>query len=171
MFMVVLAQAVGRWTPDLARSSIRNRPCDRTESIGCQGGKMSAVRRVLEVVAGAVSVVAVGATPALAAPVNSPKTEEFPVTCPSGPVVVVAPPGNGDFTPGFLVGTHQVFIPYRFVFLATDASGNVLEQGTDEKRAPIPSGAITCTFGGTFTEGDITITFTGSATGVIRGKP
>src|SRR4028118_1017238 len=80
------------------------------------------------------------AAPATAAPVNSPERgEPFAVACPSGDVAVVPAPGNGNWTPGFIVGTHQVFVPYRFTFSQTGE-----EPFTVSKRAQLPRGAITC---------------------------
>jgi hypothetical protein len=132
---------------------------------------MNTSRRLVAVLAGSASAAALVAAPAMAAPVKSPQAETIQVSCPSGPVAVVPAPGNGNWTPGFIVGTHQLLIPYRFVFTVTDASGTVIESETDAKSAPIPASAITCTFGETFTEDGQTFTFTGTVTGVVRGKP
>jgi hypothetical protein len=110
------------------------------------------------------------AAPAVAAPVNSPKAEQpFTVSCPGGDVAIVPAPGNGDFTPGFIVGTHKLLIPYRFEFTLT-AGGQTFTE-TESKKAPIPANAITCTATGTFTEDGTTFTFTVSVVGVVRGKP
>jgi hypothetical protein len=39
------------------------------------------------------------------------------------------------------------------------------------KKAPLPADAITCTFEGTFGEGDFMVTITGTAVVVQRGAP
>jgi hypothetical protein len=132
---------------------------------------MSTGRRLVAVLAGSASAGALVAAPAMAAPVNSPQAETIQASCPGGNVAIVPAPGNGDWTPGFIVGTHRVVIPYRFVFTVRDASGAVVESDTQAKSAPIPRGAITCTFAETFTEDGQTFTFTGTVTGVVRGKP
>ena len=67
------------------------------------------------------------AWPAAAASVNAPGVREITATCPGGLVDVVAP-GHGEWNPAFSEGTHQVFIPYSFVFTVTDADGTVIEQ-------------------------------------------
>jgi hypothetical protein len=94
------------------------------------------------------------------------------ITCPGlGTFDAVTPPtGQGaSFSPAFTAATHQVFIPYQ-------VSGTVVtSEGTftfnDVKAAPIPADAITCTFEGTFGEGDFMVTITGTAVVVQRGAP
>jgi hypothetical protein len=39
------------------------------------------------------------------------------------------------------------------------------------KKAPVPADAMTCTFEGSFTEGDVTATISGTAVVVLRGQP
>jgi hypothetical protein len=74
-----------------------------------------------------------------------------------------------DFPPAFTAATHQVFIPYHL-------SGTIVtSEGTftfdDAKNAPIPADAMTCTFEGTFGEGEFMVTITGTAVVVQRGAP
>jgi hypothetical protein len=136
------------------------------------GGEiMRTIRRLLAVAAGSAAIAALGATPGMAAPVNAPGVQSIPATCPSGEVVIVPPPGGGQWTPGFLEGTHQLLIPYQFVFVVTDSSGAVVESSTETKGASVPAGAITCTFSETFTEGGETFTVDGQVLAVVRGKP
>jgi hypothetical protein len=107
----------------------------------------------------------------MAAPVNAPGVVSIPATCPGGEVVIVPPPGGGQWTPGFLEGTHQLLIPYQFEFVVTDSSGTVVDSFAETKGAPIPEGAITCTFSDTVTEDGETFTVTGEVVAVVRGKP
>ena len=66
-------------------------------------------------------------------------------------------PGHGEWNPAFIDGTHQVFIPYSFVFTVTDADGTVIDNETVAKAAKPPADAITCTYGEEFIEngGDV----------------
>jgi hypothetical protein len=107
----------------------------------------------------------VGST-AVAAPTGGP---EFTVNCNGDEFTVVTPPGQGAFTPAFVVGTHQVFIPYRVTGTVT-VNGNV-ETFDDVKPAPVPASAVSCTFEATFTEGGQTATVEGTALVVQRGAP
>jgi hypothetical protein len=129
------------------------------------------VRRLATAIVTTAAVAAVGA-PAFAAPVNAPNTESFPVNCPAlgGSVVILVPPGNGNFSPGFIVGTHQVVVPYKFVFTLS-SGGTVLHTETIAKKAPLPAGAFVCTFSGSETQDGVTTTFSGVVTAVLRGKP
>jgi hypothetical protein len=109
------------------------------------------------------------AAPAVAAPVNSPRSEQFTLSCPGGDVAIVPAPGNGIFTPGFIVGTHKLLIPYRFTLTAT--GGGQIFTKVNAKKAPVPANASTCTSTSTFTEDGVTYTSTFAVTGVVRGKP
>lgn len=128
---------------------------------------MKPIRSIIAV-ATAAAAVAVAASPAAAAPVNSPRAEELIATCPGGDVAIVPAPGNGTFTPGFFVGTRQLLVPYRFTFTFSDGEETITE--TVSKKAPLPRGAITCTFSETIEEDGQVFTFSGSVVGVVRGK-
>jgi len=129
---------------------------------------MAGRRWKLVAMAGVATVIGlVGAAPAGAAPT---KGTTFEVTCPGmGTFDVVTPPGNGAFTPAFIVGTNQVFIPYQVTGTVT-VDDEVVEEFDDVKRAPLPSNAITCTFTATVEEDGAEIEVSGTATGVIRGR-
>jgi hypothetical protein len=117
------------------------------------------------VVAAATLIVAAPSS-AGAAPANGP---EFTVTCPGeDPFTVVTPPGNGAFTPAFIEGTRQVAIPYQVTGTVT-VDGQVVDSFNDVKKAPTPANAVTCSFEGTFTEGDMTATVAGTVVVVLRG--
>jgi len=136
------------------------------------GGEiMRAIRRLLAVTASSAAIAALVATPGLAAPVNAPGVAPITATCPGGDVAIVPPPGHGQWTPGFLEGTHQLLIPYQFAFEVTDSSGAVVDSFTDTKGASIPEGAITCTFSNTVTQDGQTFTVNGQVVAVVRGKP
>ena len=53
----------------------------------------------------------------------------------------------------------------------TDADGTVIDNETVAKAAEPPADAITCTYGEEFIEDGETVTFVGTVTGVIVGKP
>jgi hypothetical protein len=112
----------------------------------------------------------VGTPAAVAAPSIPGGT--LSVTCPGlGTFDVVTPPTseNADFTPAFNAATHQVFVPYQLS--GTITSGGESFTFQDVKNAPVPAEAITCTFEGTFGEGDFIVTITGTAVVVQRGAP
>jgi hypothetical protein len=121
-------------------------------------------------VAAAAAVSLVGSPAAVAAPTVPGGT--LTVTCPGmAPFDIVTTPSSefADFPPAFTAATRQVFIPYHL-------SGTIVtSEGTftfdDVKPAPVPSDAITCTFEGTFGEGDFMVTITGTAVVVLRGAP
>lgn len=109
---------------------------------------------------------------ASAAPSSSPQTVPIESSCPAlgeGTFTIAPPPGNGDWTPGFIVGTDQVLVPYVFTFTFSD--GTTTETETTAKKGPLPAGSVTCTFGETFVEDGVTYTFVGTATGPLRGRP
>jgi hypothetical protein len=131
---------------------------------------MSSRRRL--VLAGAAAAataaaVVMAAPSAGAAPANGPT---FTVTCPVpvGTVTVTTPPGNGAFTPAFIAGTQQLFIPYEVTGEVT-VGGEVVETFSDVKKAPTPANAVTCTFTATFTESGTTATVSGTVVAVLRG--
>jgi hypothetical protein len=130
------------------------------------------VKRLLAIVCGATvaaTTLMVGGPTALAAPAEG--GVEFTVNCPGlDEFVVVATPGDAPFAPVFIPGTHQLFIPYQLTGTVT-VDGQVVEEIDDAKTAPLPADAIACTFEGTITEGDVTVTLAGTAVVVQRGAP
>ncbi len=132
---------------------------------------MKTVRRLAAVVVTTACAAAFHAMPALAAPVNAPGVQEFTVTCPGGDVVVVVPPNDSPFTPGFTVGTHELFVPYSVMFELTDDEGNVLFNETVAKKKPVPDDAVTCRLTDSFIENGEEITFSLTVVGKFVGKP
>jgi hypothetical protein len=135
------------------------------------GRIMNTTRRLVAALAGSVTVAILAATPALAAPVNAPGVIRIPGTCADGEVVIVPPPSNGSWTPGFIEGTHQLVIPYEFTFVVRDSSGTIVDTTTETKPAPVPADAITCTFSQTVIEDGETFTVEGTVIAVVRGAP
>ena len=136
---------------------------------------MSIKRRRLPILLGATTAAVaaalmVGSPAAVAAPTVPGGT--LTLTCP-GLVTfdVVTPPTseNADFTPAFVAATHQLFVPYQLS--GTITAGGETFTFNDVKKAPLPADAITCTFNGTFGEGDFMVTITGTAVVVQRGAP
>jgi hypothetical protein len=137
---------------------------------------MSIKRGRLPILLGAVTAAVaatlmVGSPAAVAAPTIPGGT--LTVTCPDlGTFDVVTPPTseNADFTPAFAAATHRLFIPYAVSGTVT-VTGEEPSTFEDIKKAPVPADAMTCTFEGTFGEGDFTVTITGTAVVVVRGAP
>jgi hypothetical protein len=135
------------------------------EALVAVGMRGSAVPAVLGALAAAAALVA---PPAFAAPVHWPNFQQVSLTCP-GRTAAVITPGNGDFTPGFVLGTGQLLIPYRFVYTIT--GGGETFTVTRAKKAPAPSDAVACTFGESITQGGTAYTVDAIVTAEIRGKP
>jgi uncharacterized Zn-binding protein involved in type VI secretion len=118
--------------------------------------------------AAAAATLMVGSPTALAAPTTG---VEFTVNCPGlNEAIVVGTPGDAPFAPVFIPGTHQLFIPYQITGTITGVPGGPFPI-EDIKKAPLPADAIACTFEGTITEGDVTVTLAGTAVVVQRGAP
>jgi hypothetical protein len=135
---------------------------------------MSIKRRRISVLCAAAAAAAAvslsGSPAAVAAPLVPGGT--LTVTCPGlGTFDVVTPPtGQGSsFSPAFSAATHAVFIPYEVSGTIVSAEGTFTFD--DVKQAPVPSDAMTCTFEGTFGEGEFMVTITGTAVVVQRGAP
>jgi hypothetical protein len=107
-------------------------------------------------VAGLAGVALLGGAPASAAPLQSPNT--FGADCPGfGVIQVVGTPSNGHFTPGFVVGTHALGVPYVLEFAG---------QPVEAKPAPVPADAVRCAIlapDGTTVVGYVTV--------AVHGKP
>jgi hypothetical protein len=95
--------------------------------------------------------------------VADPKTEIIPITC-GGQVVEVAVNGNGDFTPGHLVGGTSVYvvqsIDATFTFTTTD--GQTFTEHLVRSKTNVEGETVTCTFSLSETEPDGTFTATGT---------
>jgi hypothetical protein len=112
----------------------------------------------------------VGSPAAVAAPTVPGGT--LTVTCPGmAPFEIVTTPSSdaADFPPAFTAATHAVFVPYQLSGTIVSSEGTFTFN--DVKKAPLPADAITCTFEGTFGEGEFMVTITGTAVVVQRGAP
>ena len=137
-------------------------------------------------VAGLAAAVVVGGAPlAAAAP---PEREIIPLVCDDGQEFEVVVNGNGEFTPGRVVGTNQVLVPVsfgEFTFRAVLPDGEVIEEtepgstkGGGNVQAHNPRPTVTCTFEVTETleqEQDglpagTVVTFGGEVTGFLTGR-
>jgi len=115
--------------------------------------------------------------------------ERFDLVCNNGHTYQVATnKGNGDWTPGFILGSQQRIIPTSFGdfhFRATAPDGTVLFEGTEPGNAKggghvkVNRPRVTCSFeqSQVLTETDpesglpagTTLTFGGSVTGFLTG--
>jgi hypothetical protein len=138
-----------------------------------KGDSMSIKRRLPILCAAATAATAallVGSPAAVAAPTVPGGT--LTVTCPGmAPFEIVTTPSSdaADFPPAFTAATHAVFVPYQLSGTIVSSEGTFTFN--DVKKAPLPADAITCTFEGTFGEGEFMVTITGTAVVVQRGAP
>ncbi len=110
---------------------------------------------------------------ASAAPTNSPNAFTIPATC-DGQDVEFVVMGEGDFTPGHVVGSTSVFIPYSFdiTFTFTPEEGGepFVESETASKPAPARN-AVTCTIDFSMVVPDEgTFSAVGTVTGVFTPR-
>lgn len=112
-------------------------------------------------------IAAVGFAPSAAA---DPKTEVIPITC-DGQEVEVAVNGNGDFTPGHLVGGTAVYVVQSIdaTFTFTPTGGDPETETLTRSKGNVHGDTVTCTFelSETSPEG----TFTASGTVVVFVTP
>ncbi len=111
--------------------------------------------------------VALVAAPAQAAP-KGPDTITLICGGDVGTIQITTNSGHGAFTPGFIVGTHQVFIPYR-LHIVGRFDGQVVFRANESKHAPINATATSCRVRAAFHQNGHTFTLRGTVTGVIRG--
>ncbi|MGI9075961.1 MAG: hypothetical protein ACR2G6_01360 [Gemmatimonadaceae bacterium] len=96
------------------------------------------IRRFTTIIAAAVGV-ALFAQGASADPGNAKNSVTVPLTC-DGKAVEFVVIGNGDITPGHVVGSTQTFLPQSFdltfIFLANDGTVIETETFTPSKKNP-----------------------------------
>jgi hypothetical protein len=107
---------------------------------------------------------------ALAAPAAAAGSETIVLHCPGQTLTVVTSSSTSDnarnfYSPGRIQG-GGAFVPYVLTFTGVDLNGHVVFSSTNTKPAPVPSGAVTCTFSQVVPGMG---TFSGTVTGVIRG--
>lgn len=129
-------------------------------------------------VAAAVAGSLVFAAPAAAAPVNAPHAEITTLVCENGQSYEIAvAPGNGEWTPGIMIGGGGVALPFGFgpsTFTVTDARGAVIETDHDptvsEKQNAHRHNLISCDLSLSFTEDGLTFRFDGTVLVKIVGR-
>jgi hypothetical protein len=113
----------------------------------------------------------VTAGPAAADPVNH--GEIFTLQCNNGVgTLQVAANGNGDWTPGHVIGTTQILLPYEFHITGTfTPTGGTAQTFTDDlaKRTPNHGLLTTCTFSDSGTDPSGTFSFTGTVKARVVG--
>jgi hypothetical protein len=146
------------------------------------------MRRAITLSAITAACLAAGTPTALAAP---PEPETFTLVCDDGQTIEIEVNGNGEFTPGRIVGSTSVLVPVsfgNFYFRAESPTGELLAEGefpgsakgggNVAQRNPRPM--VTCVFEETevleeydeefdLPAGTI-VTFGGSVTGMISGR-
>lgn len=146
------------------------------------------MRKAILALALAAALISVGTAPALAA---QPERETFELECSNGETFEVVVNGNGEFTPGRLVGSTRVLIPTAFddfSFQAVLPNGTVTggaepgsAKGGGNAAKGNPRPRLTCTFGDSFTvtaedadefgfPAGTVITFSGEVTGFLTGR-
>ena len=125
---------------------------------------MSSSRRGVAALLAASAALAISG-PAVAAPAPF---ESLPFVCDGLGSVRLTSPGGGPFTPGFIDGSHALFVPYDIDITTSSVGGT---ESTDvTKGGPIPSDAITCNIDTTIHVGGIAYTIVGSVIGSVRGQ-
>ena len=118
---------------------------------------MKGWKAMLVMLAIVASLVLVTAGTAVADPTNAKRADFLTLECDVLGEIDIVANGNGLWTPGHVVGSNVILIPYKFHFEFT------FEGGTDvfdaEKKAPNTSQLDVCTFGGEEEEGS----FSGTA--------
>ena len=123
--------------------------------------------------AAAAIVVVGGASAATAAP-----GDLIPLTCDNGQHYTVQVNGNGEFTPGRIVGSTGVLVPSvigPLHFHGVGPNGQVVFDETEPAAVKGNGGTgrqptVTCTFSVTMVEEGTTVTFSGIVTGFITGR-
>jgi hypothetical protein len=106
----------------------------------------------IRLIAGAVLVLAALSAPSVvsADPANSLRAEVFTLDCDKLGEVEIAVNGNGDWTPGHVIGTNQILIPVAFDITGTftPAGGGAPEVFHDQqsRKAPKNKQLQDCTF-------------------------
>jgi hypothetical protein len=103
------------------------------------------------------------ARPAGADPTNAKKGEVLSLACEDLGTIEIATNGNGEWTPGHIIGSNQVLVPYAFHFEFTPPGGPT-ESEDISKKTPKNATLDICTFGGESPDG----TFSGIAYVAVR---
>jgi hypothetical protein len=124
------------------------------------------LRRLCVALALGILMMAALAQGAAADPINAKNGLTFPATC-DGQTVQFAVNGNGDFTPGHVVGSTAVFVVQAFdiTFQFTPTGGEPMTETAARSKHNAHGDLVTCSFdfSQTFPEG--TFRLFGTATG------
>jgi len=103
---------------------------------------------------------------AAADPTNAKNSFTFPATC-GGQTVQFVVNGNGDFTPGHVVGSTSVFVLQSFnvTFEFTPTGGQTMSETAARSKHNPHGDLVTCSFDVTRTFPEGTFHFFGTATG------
>jgi len=104
---------------------------------------------------------------AAADPINAKNSLTFPATCDNGQTIQVVVNGNGDFTPGHVVGSTAVFVlqSFNFTFEFTPTGGETMSETNTGSKGNVHGDLVTCSFDVTQTFPEGTFHLFGSATG------
>jgi hypothetical protein len=125
--------------------------------------------RHLSVVAFIAIVFAVFAQTASADPLNAKNSTVITAVC-GGTQLQLSVNGNGEFTPGHVIGSSSMFVPTAFntTFSFTPTGGTTQTETDTSAKAHQPANAVTCTLPAalnTFTNPFGTFTISGTVTG------
>ena len=113
---------------------------------------------------------AVVASPASAKPTIAKNAELVDLTCTNGATYAIVANGNGDFTPGHILdGDGRTLVPVAFRFLVVNENGDVLFDETTAKPGQmngLSGDLVDCAFTATETdpESGETVTINGTVT-------
>jgi hypothetical protein len=104
---------------------------------------------------------------AAADPINAKNSFQFPATCDNGQTVQFVVNGNGEFTPGHVLGSTAVFIPQAFniTFQFTPPGGPTQTETDTASKHNLHGDLVTCSLDTTQTFPFGTVHVFGTATG------
>jgi hypothetical protein len=104
---------------------------------------------------------------AAADPINAKNSFQFPATCDNGQTVQFVVNGNGEFTPGHVVGSTAVFVPQAFniTFEFTPPGGPTQTETDTASKHNVHGDLVTCSLDTTQTFPFGTVHVFGTATG------
>jgi hypothetical protein len=115
-----------------------------------------------------IAIIAALAPGAGADPINAKNSFQFPATCDNGQTVQIVVNGNGEFTPGHVVGSTAVFVPQAFdtTFEFTPPGGPTQTMTDTSSKHNVHGNLVTCSLDATQTfPGVGTVHVFGTATG------
>jgi hypothetical protein len=124
------------------------------------------LRRLCVALTLGIVMLAVLAQGAAADPSGAKNSLTFPATC-DGQTVQFVVNGNGDFTPGHVVGSTAVFVlqSFNFTFEFTPTGGETMSETNTGSKGNVHGDLVTCSFDVTQTFPEGAFHLFGSATG------